>query len=213
MKKILSLILLIAAGLCVDAQTLSEQMESAVEICQNLSMAISTSSTAQLKAANKSFKAANLVEFGFLRHEKGNELDINGHFLFDEDFIDSLIVNRKIIEYSKKYAQKRAQRGSQGVSGRIQLTTKALKAGEKSVWKTVNRDVAEYALVAEPGGLFTMTIRDVDGKLLYTETENNKKGASVRKAHMKLPSNKRTTLLIEIVNRGKNDASFALLGN
>lgn len=92
------------------------------------------------------------------------------------------------------------------------MTTLALEAGASAVWKSVNRKLAEYALVAEPGGLFTMTIRDEKGCALYSETVNNKQGAKVRKAQIKLPD-KITKLYIEIKNTGRNDASFALLSN
>lgn len=126
--------------------------------------------------------------------------------------MDSLIVNRKVLSFSSQYAKKRSNRASTSVNGRIKMTTKAIKAGQNSIWKTVNRRNAEYAIIAEPGGLFTMTIRDDKGNVLYAETINNKKGEPVRKAKIQLPD-KATRIFIEVKNNGKNDASFALLGN
>lgn len=196
----------------MTAQTLSASMEEAVAVCTDLSRAIGTTTTAQLKAANKALKAANIVNFGDLWLEKGKDISIDGHFIFDEEFIDSLIINRQIINFSSRYATKRTNRASSGVQGRIKMTTKIVKAGQSATWKTVNRQNAEYAIVAEPGGLLTMTIYDDNGNVLYTETENNKKGASVRKAKMTLPD-KITIIYIKIKNNGKKDASFALLGN
>lgn len=212
MKNQVLSVLLLAASISASAQTLSAPMETAVEVCSDLSGAIGTGTTAQLKAANKAMKAADIVDFGDLWLEKGKEATVDGHFIFDEEFVDSLIVNRKIVEFSSYYAQKRSLRGSTGVRGRIKMTTRALKAGESAVWKTVNRRNAEYAIVAEPGGLFTMTIRDDKGKLLYTETRNNKKGEPVRTASLHLPD-KMTRLYIEVRNCGKKTASFAILGN
>ena len=206
-------ILLISIGYHANAQTLSEPMETAVEICKNLSNAIRTSSTAALKAENNRLKTADIIEFNALRLESGEEINLNGHFLFDEVFIDSLIQNRKIIEFASIYAKKRSTRSSSGVNGRILLTTKGIKAGKSTVWKTVNRGYAEYATIAEPEGLFTMTIRDKEGKTLYVETHNNKKGDTIRKAKMDLPTGKMTILFIEITNHGKKDASFAILSN
>lgn len=195
-----------------NAQTLSAPMENAIEACVNLSNAIETMTTSQLRFANNQLKAAVIVDFGDLWLEKGKDLNVDGHFIFDEEFVDSLIVNRKVIDFSSRYAKKRSSRSSTGVNGRIKMTTKALKAGQKSVWKTVNHRTAEYAIVAEPGGLFTMTIRDDKGNALYVETSNNKKGKPVRKATIQLPD-KATRIYIEIKNNGKTDASFALLGN
>lgn len=194
------------------AETLSDPMEKAIKACVDLSNAIGATTTSQLKAANKVLKAADIVDFGDLRLEKGKDLNVDGHFIFDEEFIDSLLVNRKVIDFSSSYAKKRSCRASTNVKGRVKMTTKALKAGQSSIWKTVNRRNAEYAIVAEPNGLFTMTIRDDKGNVLYAETVNNKKGEPVRKAKIQLPD-KATRIFIEIKNNGKNDASFALLGN
>lgn len=212
LKSILA-IALTAIGLSANAQTLSRSMESAIAACQGVSQALEHSSTAPLKAANKVLKAADIVNFGDLSLKKGKDLDVNGHLIFDEEFLDSLIVNRKVLSFSSKYAKKRSSRGSTGVEGRIRMTTKALKAGQSATWKTVNKGTAEFAVVAEPGGLLTMTIRDSKGKVLYAETQNNKQGAPVRKAQIKLPENQSTTLLIEVVNHSATDTSFAIMKN
>lgn len=211
-RSIILSILLLSMDVLATAQTLSAPMEKAIDACINLSNAIGSTTTSQLKAANKVLRAADIVDFGDLSLEKGKDLNVDGHFIFDEEFVDSLIINRKVIDFSSRYAKKRASRSSTGVKGRIKMTTKALKAGQKSVWKTVNRRTAEYAIVAEPGGLFTMTIRDDIGNVLYAETSNNKKGEPVRKATIQLPD-KASRIHIEIKNNGKTDASFALLGN
>lgn len=204
--------LLMGISVFANAQTLSSPMEKAIEACTNLSKAIGATTTSQLKAANKALKAADIVDFGDLWLEKGEDLNVDGHFIFDEEFVDSLIENRIVIEFSSHYARKRRNRASTSVNGRIKMTTKALKAGQSSVWKTVNRRNAEYAIVAEPGGLFTMTIKDDKGKVLYAETANNKKGEPIRKVKVQLPD-KATRIFIKVKNNGKNDASFALLGN
>lgn len=202
-----------AVGLSAYAQTLSKSMESAIAACQGVSQAIENSSTAPLKAANKVLKAADIVNFGDLSLQKGKDMNVDGHLIFDEEFVDSLIVNRKVIAFSSKYAKKRSNRGSTGVAGRIRMTTKALKAGQSATWKTVNRGTAEFAVVAEPGGLLTMTIRDSKGKVLYAETVRNKQGSPVRKAQLKLPENQMSTLYIEVVNHSTTDTSFAILKN
>lgn len=178
-----------------------------------LSNALKDRSIDPLKAANKLLKAADIVEFNDLKLTKGKELDVNGHFVFDEEFIDSLIVNRKFLEFSRNYAKKRESRGTTNVNGRIRMTTKALKAGKSATWKTVNSGNAEFAIVAEPDGLFTMTISDKTGKVLYAETHRNKQGEPTRKVRVTLPQGKMTTLFIEITNHSKTDASFAFLKN
>lgn len=196
----------------LNAQSISPSMMKAMSACEGLSLAIANGSGAPLKAANKILKEANLVNFGDLSLYKGKDISLDGHFIFDEVFVDSLIVNDKVIDFSSIYAKNRSsKRGAGNNDVRIRLTTKALKAGQSAVWKTVNRGDSEFGLVAEPGGLFTMTIRDEKGKVLYAETKDNKKGASTRKAKLNLPENKISILFIEITNHANKDASFALL--
>lgn len=93
-------------GVLTNAQTLSAPMEKAIEVCTNLSNAIGATTTSQLKAANKKLKAADIVDFGDLRLEKGKDIGVDGHFIFDEVFVDSLIENRKVLSFSSKYAKK-----------------------------------------------------------------------------------------------------------
>jgi len=217
MKKILSIAVLLIICFSVQAQQrdakLSAPMEKAVDACKNIANAMASMNAEQLKAANKVLKAADIVNFGNLRLVQGKDMSVDGHFIFDEEFVDSLIVNRKVREFSSRYAKKRgSNRGSTGVNGRIKMTTKALKAGQSATWKTSNHKTAEYAIVAEPGGLFTMTIRNETGKIVYTETVNNKRGAEVRKVRIPLPDY-HTKIFLDIKNNSKTDASFAILSN
>ena len=122
LKTIITIVLIAVVGAVTNAQTLSPSMEKAISVCQELSKAIGNISTTPLKAANADLKAADIVDFGDLVLHQGKDLDVNGHFIFDEEFVDSLIVNRKVLEFSKKYAERRANRGSTGVNGRIRLT-------------------------------------------------------------------------------------------
>lgn len=193
---------------------MSEAMTKAIAICTKISKAIDPLNTSvdQLRQANAELKNAKIENFSDLRIDKGTDISVDGHFIFDEKFIDSVIVNRKIISISSIYARNRNRGCSSSTKGRIKMTTKALKAGQTCVWKTVNKDNPEFALIAEPTGLFTMTIRDEKGKTLYAETRNHKKGDSIRKAKLKLPD-VATKILIEVKNCGDNDASFALLSD
>lgn len=210
-KAIIPLLTFIVLSLSSVAQSVSPVMEKAISVCSELSKAIGSGTTSQLRLANKELKAAKIANFGDLRLIKGKEASLDNHFLFDEVFVDSLIVNREVTKFASRYAKLRGTRGT-GPKGTIKMTTKALKAGQSAVWKTVNRLNAEYALVAEPDGLFTMTITDSDGKPLYVETCNNKKGETIRKAVLTLPD-KATIIHIEVKNTGKKDSSFTLIGN
>ena len=74
----------------------------------------SSTSTAGLKAANMALKKADIVYFGDLWLEKGKDLSVDGHFIFDEEFVDSLAENRLIIKFSSRYMRKRASWGPGG---------------------------------------------------------------------------------------------------
>lgn len=76
--------LLMGFSVFVNAQILSAPMEKAIEACTNLSNAIGATTTSQLKAANKELKAADIVDFGDLWLEKGKDISVDGHFIFDE---------------------------------------------------------------------------------------------------------------------------------
>lgn len=214
-NKAFIILVILTIAISAQAQKLSDAMENAITICENLSKSVYSPSPTPLRAANEAFKAADIVNFGDLILYRGHKLNLDEHFLFDDVFVDSLISNQKVINFASRYAQKRTERhrGSTGVTGRIKLTTLALKAGQSAIWQTVNAGNAEFALVAEPLGLFTMTVKDLKGKVLYAEKKNNKAGEPIRRASIKLPTDKRTTVLIEIKNCGQNDASFALLKN
>lgn len=209
------LLISLSIGLIGYGQHLSEPMENAVTVCENLSKAIPNSSMTALKAANELFKSIDFRDFAYLRVEDGSEVDLNGHFLFDGEFVDSLIVNRQVINFSRNYAKKRSRRqrsNQDAVEGSLQLTTLIVKGGEKTVWKTLASGDAEYALVAEPNGSFTMNVLDDKGDRLYVEKEQNKKGALTRRVKLKLPIEKRSVIYLEIFNRGDKESSFALIG-
>lgn len=212
MKKIRYIILpLLFASSVVNAQCFSEEMLRAVNACEAIAAAAKDGSVTTMRQALKTLKASGIDNYGELRLVEGSDISVDGHFIFDEDFIDSLMVNGEVKRFAARYIEKRNHRNIR--HSRIKLTTRALKAGSSATWKARNKEDAEYAIIAEPNGLFTMTIRDKTGKILYTETKKNKKGAPVRKARLKLPSEKSTTLLIEIKNCGANDASFAIISN
>ena len=142
----------------------------------------------------------------------GQEISLDGQYIFDEVFADSLVAGRKVTAFSRKYARKRANRGVSPRPGQVLLlSTKAVEAGSKVIYNTTARGVAEFAVVAEPGGLITMRIFSPTGKALYSETISVKKGAAVRKASISLPSTKSTTVSIEITNHSAKATSFAIL--
>ena len=209
-RRIFTLIAIFACmGLNMMAQNLSPDMENVIDICSRISKGLYPPNKDMLKQAANDYRKAEIVDFADIRLVKGQSISLDNHLLFDDVFVDSIAAKGKLIPFASKYAKQRANRGT-GSGGKIKLTTLALKAHQSATWKTTKRNIAEYAVVAEPNGLFTMTIKDEKGKVLYTETKDNKKGAAVRKAHIKLPD-QRNVVMIEIKNTSDYDSSFALI--
>ncbi|MDE7381841.1 MAG: hypothetical protein K2N03_06935 [Muribaculaceae bacterium] len=208
--RLLILSIFISLSASLFAVTLSKEMEEAVDICKSISDGFLTYDLAKIKNGNERLKKIGINDWSTLHLSKGKELNINGHLLFDEVFLDSIIKNHKHIVFAQKYLKQRGVRGvSSGRKSKIKMTTKGLPAGGAASWKASGSNSAEIALVAEPRGLLTMTIRDEKGKSLFTETVKNKKGDSVRKIKVTLPKT-RTRFFIEVKNYG-DATSFALI--
>lgn len=203
--------LLICLSTIAYAQNLSRQMTSAISACSKLSTAIGSESTPSLRAAGKALRACKTTDFNSLTLAYGKEANLNGHYIFDEEFADSLLTNRQVHRFAQRYALRRSNRGISPRPGQVMLTTKALPASGKARWKVRGRSKGEFAVVAEPGGLLTLRILDAKGRVLYSDTKDVKKGAPVRKAVINLPASTTSELLIEVTNCRPKVTSFALL--
>lgn len=210
MKKVILLFIISLVSFRAISQRLSAPMETAIAACEHVSKAYGSSGIATFNAALKEFQKANIEVFNDISFVKGQNVSLDGHLIFDEQYLSDVKDSGKLIYLAQKYQDRRCTRSPKSTD-KVRLTTKALKKGGKGTWKTSKRGVAEFALVAEPKGLFTVTIRDAKGNVLYAETNKNKVGAAVRRIRIKLPENKGTTLYIEVVNYSNTDASFALL--
>lgn len=210
-KLLLAIILCVGASIGTGAQTLSREMSSAISACSKLSTAIGSESTPALRAAGKALRACKTTDFNSLRLASGKEAHLDGHYIFDEEFADSLVVNRKVHRFAQRYAARRANRGISPRPGQVMLTTKALNAGTRASWKVRGRAKGEFAVVAEPGGRLTMRILDNKGRVLYSDVKDVKKGAPMRSAIVNLPASSTTEVLIEVSNCGPKATSFAIL--
>lgn len=207
---LLSIALFLASSQ-VFAITLSSNMEKVITACQQLPSAAATANADQMRNFSKTVKLLDIGELDDMRLEKGTEISLDNHLLFDDEFVDSLIVNRKVINYASKYAKRRSNRGSsRGAS--LKMTTKALKGNSSATWKMVRRGDFEMAVVGEYNARFTVTVFDEKGKVIYTEKVNNKKGEPVRRISLKLPD-KGTRINVKVQNTTGTDSSFAIITN
>lgn len=214
MKRLLVVLMLAACSMnnWVFAQTLSKEMQATLDACLQLRAAIGSGSMTQLKSANKAFKMCNVNEFVSLRCLDKSPLSLNGHFVFDEVFVDSLIVGRDVYKFAQRYAEIRGERGASS-SGKIFARTCAVKKKSSAKYSFVSRGRQELAIVTEPRGMITLRIYDKTHDNWYNDTKDVKDGQPSRYMAFDLPTNEKSLLEIEIINTSENDISFVIISN
>lgn len=199
-------------GICVSAQSLSQRMQAVYDACVGMSMSVGSGSQTGLQAANKAFKACGVKEFTRLRLLAGKPLSLDGHFVFDEEFVDSLIAGRNVYKFAQRYAEKRMQRGVSG-SGKVFSKTCAVGKQASVKYSFVSKGRQELAVVAEPGGRITLRVYDRTHDKWYNDTKEVKRGMPSRCMVFDLPDDRCTQLEVEVVNTAKRNISFVLISN
>lgn len=194
------------------SQELSNEMQTVYSACIKMSNAIESSNKQGLRAANTIFKNANTKDFQSLRLVGENSLSLDGHFVFDEVFVDSLLAGHNVYKFAQRYAQKRTKRGTSARGG-ISTKTCAVKAKSSVKYSFASKGRQEIAVVTEPGGLVSLRIYDKTNKIWYNDTKDVKKGQPYRYLVFDLPSDKRCVLEMEIINTSKNNISFVVISN
>lgn len=194
------------------AQALSTEIQVAYNACKKMAAAIASGNTTELKSANLALKKCDISSFSSLRCFSDNPLSLNGHFVFNEDFVDSLIAGRNVYKFAQQYA---VSHGSRGIasSSKVFMRNCAVQARKSEKFSFVSRGHQELAVVTEPGGLITLRIHDKTNDKWYNDTRNVKKGQSYRTAVFDLPVDKRNTIEIEVINLSGKDISFVLISN
>ncbi len=213
MKKTVVLSFLLLQFCCgsVFAQQLSTSMQAVFDVCKDLSMAVGSGNTSALKAANKRFKACAVNPFSSLTIEDKNPLSLDGHFVFNEDFVDSLIAGREVYQFAQKYADVRRVRGVS--TGKIYIKTCAVRKNSSTKLTFPSRGHQELAVVAEPKSMLTLRIHDTSHNKWYKDTKNVKKGQPLRTFIFDLPTDERSLLEVEVMNTGNRDCSFVIISN
>ena len=214
MKKIIVASLLLVAQLVLNVATAQELkvIKPVFEACKSIREAVASGSSENLQSANQDLKNCNAKELNMMRLKKGEVISLDGHLLFDEVFVDSLIVNRKVFTFAQRYANDRAGRvrGS-GEKNQIYIRTYAVKAKSALTFSFVARGYQELAVVAEPGGAVSLSIYDKTNKIPYRDTKNVKRGEAHRSFALNLPESKMNQLEIEITNTTDKDISFVVI--
>lgn len=203
---------LLQIGIGVRAQQPTPEVQATINACLALRAAIGAGSNEGLKQANKALKICDVKPFNQLRCREEKQPSLKRHFVFDHEFVDSLIKNRKVYKFAQQYADRSAQRSTSS-SGKV-FTKTCMVKGKKSTTYTLTAKGMQYiAVVTEPKGLVTLRIHDKTNDKWYNDTDDVNVGCPSRIQTLDLPKDKMNLLEIEIINTSKKDISFVIIGN
>lgn len=220
MKKLSFLILFLLLSIptfAQDEETMS--IDNVLNACIAMQVADENNDSIAMRQAADSLRANKATAFTSLRckDEDAADASLNGHFVFSEAFVDTLIANGEATakDHADDITHTTAHRG-QTANGSILTKTCFVKAGASTIYSFASRGRQELAVVAEAGGLVTMKIHVTNTAGLdeyHSDTVDVKKGRPHRKTAFDLPKDKRNTVELEVVNCSGKDISFVVISN
>lgn len=193
----------------------SMSIQSAFDACIAMRDAVAADDSVAIKQSAVALKDCNTSNFNSLRCKDDAVASLNGHLVFDEAFADSLAEGKNVYGKADDFNRSTTHRG-QTADGSILTKTCFVKAGKSSKYSFSSKGHQELAVVAEAGGLVTMKIH-VTNNAGYDrrsdDTKNVKKGLPHRKTSFELPTDRRNTVELEVINCGKKDCSFVVISN
>lgn len=216
MKKIFFLLFSLLLSLSAFAQEAdSMSIDKVINACIAMQEANSNNDTIAMKQAADSLRAQKATAFTSLRCKDDTIQSLNGHFVFNDVFVDSLLAGANPYDNADNINRSTTHRG-QTANGSILTKTCFVKAGASTKYAFASRGRQELAVVPEAGGLVTMKIHVTNTAGLdkwYSDTVDVKKGRPHRKTAFDLPKDKRNTVELEVVNCSGKDISFVVISN
>lgn len=218
MRKIAFILLSVFGALTANSQEIpadSMSIDAAFNACIAMRDAVANNNPAAIKQSANDLKAAGTTSFSSLRCKDDSIASLNGHLVFDEAFADSLAEGKDVYSKADDLNRSTAHRG-QTSNGSILTKTCFVKAGKSTKYSFASKGHQELAVVAEAGGLVTMKIHVTNSAGLdkrFDDTKNVKKGMPQRKTSFELPTDRRNTVELEILNCGNKDCSFVVISN
>ena len=219
MKRIIFVLFcLLSATISFSQETATDglSIDAAINACIALRDAVAADDSVAIKQSANNLKAAGTTNFNSLRCKDDSVASLNGHLVFNEAFADSLASgNTTVYDKADDMSRSTAHRG-QTSDGSILTKTCFVKAGKSTKWSFASKGHQELAVVAEAGGLVTMKVHVTNSAGLdkrFDDTKHVKKGMPQRKTTFELPTDRRNTVELEIINCGKKDCSFVVISN
>lgn len=211
MKKIVISLLVLVSGTLIHAQDFSDDFRKVYDACMDLRMASVSGSSALMKSASTEIKAILPRYFGSLRCLDPIKPSLNGHFIFDYEFVDSLLVNKKVYTFAQQYAEREEKRGISS-SKKIYMRTCCVGALSTSRYYFIAHGIQELAVVAEGDGLVNLRVYDSINKVWYNDTQDLNVGQASRTRRFTIPGGN-VRLEIEVENKIDKDISFVIISN
>ena len=212
MKYIILSFFSILCSLNIYAQETTDEslrIDAAFDACIAMRDAVAANDTAALLQSAKELKEAGAMDFHALRCKDDYEA-----------FADSLAAGKSVYDKADEMSRTRTHRG-QTANGSILTKTCFVKAGKSTKYNFFSKGFfskghQELAVVAENGGLVTMKIHVTNSAGLdvhHDDTKSVKRGLPQRKTSFELPTDRRNTVELEVVNCGNKDISFVVISN
>ena len=211
MKRLLLLSLLAAVSYLAAGQELSDSFSHVYDACVSLRTSAGSGSTAQMREANTRLKSAHAGHFGVLGQISGEKVSLDGHFIFDHEFVDSLLVNRAVYSFAQKYQDRAVRRGA-STSGKVFMKNCCVKASGTAEFKFKAQKKQELAIVTEPGGMVNLKVYDSRNGIWHNEDEDLNTGKPYHVRVFDIPGGL-ADIIVDVVNKTDRDISFVLISN
>ena len=213
-RTFITLLFIAFTGNMLAQQKFSESTQKVFDACWALRTAISAGNTASMKSANEDLKKCRIRPFSSLHPQASDTTSLNGHFVWDETFVDSLIAGRDVRKFAQRYAESRSYRGSSGSRGRtVYIKSFAVKGKGVARFSFVSEKHQEFAVIAEPHGNVTLRMFCKKTKKWHNDDQDVKRGRAFRQQVFDFPEGVKDTVGVEVINCGKKDISFVVISN
>lgn len=221
MKRIFFFLFSVLSVVSVYAQEVQEEtidsmsIDAVFDACVTMQESLEANDTTALAEAAKAFKDSKATSFTSLRCKDDTIQSLNGHFVFNDVFVDSLAVGANPYENADNINRATTHRG-QNTNGNILTKTCFVKAGKSTKHTFTSRGVQELGIVTEPGGKVYVKVHVTNASGLnewHNDNKSAKDGTHRYKTRFTLPMDKRNTVEIEVINKGSKDTSFVVISN
>lgn len=183
--------------------------------CLSIRSAMENGSASELRLANTALKNCEAkAHFETLRCLDDYTLSLDGHFVYDEAFIDELLGERRLV-YRRASVYVAERKSRDNLTGTALMVNKAVKKSSSSKYEFYSKGHQELAVITEPGGMITLRIHVTNKYGLdvrFDDTKDIIKGQPYRVTSLDLP-NHVNKVELEIINCSKRDISFVILSN